>query len=148
MPVYHDHLLDELMNEKVGNFQHAQQKSRERQRNDSRSTQHLFENQFQMRAGKMKHKRNSTMHQMQNLPHHAVVVPLMQNLPPIQESQQNFGEPLKGRYLSPEPQRVYGSPGSYGSPHHGLASGPLLYNGSSRTTEQASPFVDQHMYHN
>lgn len=44
---YHDHLLDDIIAEKIDHQQAKDISETNRKRNDSRSTQHLFENQFQ-----------------------------------------------------------------------------------------------------
>jgi hypothetical protein len=46
LPVYHDHLIEEILNQKVKNLREYQARSREKVRNDSRSTQQMFEHQF------------------------------------------------------------------------------------------------------
>ena len=43
LPVYHDHLIEEILNQKVKNLRDSQARSREKVRNDSRSTQQMFE---------------------------------------------------------------------------------------------------------
>lgn len=55
---YHDHLLEDAIAEKIDHQQARDVSETNRKRNDSRSTQHLFENQFQaFRGNKLKDQR-------------------------------------------------------------------------------------------